>query len=251
MKLLLFACDIMEDEMKPLLNQSEHQIDLHYVVRDEYHNFPKRSAGKLQQELDTISEGYDYILIGYAYCNRLLEGLTAGHTPLVVPRAHDCLTLFMGSRQRYMDEFKGNPGSYYFTRGFLTSKTSGYLQQQSVPDMLGEGIDTYEDMVEKFGEDNAQYLVEVLGSWKSNYKRGVLIQLPMYDQRDMSDEVKQICQSNSWNYAEIAGDMTLLNKLICGEWDQDFLIVQPGQCVCATNDDGIIAAKTAAGRASD
>ncbi len=243
MKLLLFACDVMKDEMSILIENNEHQIDLHYVVRDEYHNFPKRSANKLQQELDSIPEGYDYILVGYAYCNRLIEGMTSRHTPLVIPRAHDCLTLFMGSRKRYLDEFHENPGSYYFTRGFLTANTSGYLQQQSVPDMLGEGIECYEDMVEKYGEDNAKYLLEVLGSWKSNYKRGVLIQLPMYDQSAMAEEVQNICQTNNWNYAELQGNLSLLGKLTKGEWDQDFLIVQPGQSVTGTNDDGIIAAR--------
>ena len=244
MKLLLFCCDIIEDEVKALIEQKGYQLDVRCVQRDDYHNFPKKNAGRLQQELDSCPEGYDYILIGYAYCNRLIEGLTARHTPLVIPRAHDCMTLFMGSRQRYLQEFSNNPGSYYFTRGFIEANTDGYLQQQTVPSMLGEGLDSYEDMVEKYGEDNAQYLMEVLGSWKSNYKRGVLVQMPMYDHEKMAGQVSQICHQNNWEYSELQGNTDLLDKLISGQWDQEFLIVNPGQCVRGTNDEEIITVHT-------
>ena len=47
---------------------------------------------------------------------------------LVVPRAHDCITLFLGSKERYLDYFQTHPGVYF--------KTSGWIER-------GEGLTQY------------------------------------------------------------------------------------------------------------
>ena len=46
----------------------------------------------------TRDAGYEAILLGYARCNDGLVGVTARDIPLVIPRAHDCITFFFGSR---------------------------------------------------------------------------------------------------------------------------------------------------------
>jgi hypothetical protein len=41
----------------------------------------------------------------------------------------------------------------------------------------------------------------------------------------------------------LAGDTALIKKLLCGEWDaEDFLILQPGQKIAASNDGRVICA---------
>ena len=49
-------------------------------------------------------------------------------------------------------------------------------------------------------------------------------------------------EERGWAFDEIEGSMVLLRKAIYGEWDEDFLIVEPGQRIAATHDDGIISA---------
>ena len=58
----------------------------------------KPMAAKIQEVVDRTPEGvYDAILLGYGLCGNGLDGLTARHTRLVLPRAHDCIALLMGS----------------------------------------------------------------------------------------------------------------------------------------------------------
>jgi len=45
-------------------------------------------------------------------------------------------------------------------------------------------------------------------------------------------------------YAEIKGDMTLLERLVNGPWDDDFQVLRPGEAVRPTYDDAIIGAGT-------
>ena len=69
--------------------------------------------------------GYDAILLGYALCGRGTEGLRAGKTQLVLPRAHDCIGLLMGSRQRYQAYFDTHPGVYFRSPGWVENQSSG------------------------------------------------------------------------------------------------------------------------------
>jgi hypothetical protein len=44
----------------------------------------------------------------YGLCNLALTSLRARAVPVVVPRAHDCITLYLGSRQRYDAGVRGD-----------------------------------------------------------------------------------------------------------------------------------------------
>jgi len=53
-------------------------------------------------EAEADAEKYDALALGYGLCGNGLAGLEARSVPLVLPRAHDCITLLMGSRiERY------------------------------------------------------------------------------------------------------------------------------------------------------
>ena len=75
----------------------------------------KSMRQRIQQEIDAANvSDYDNIVLGYALCGMGVAGLKAPAIPLVVPRAHDCITLLMGSREKYhSDYFKANTGVYF------------------------------------------------------------------------------------------------------------------------------------------
>ena len=46
-------------------------------------------------------------------------GWRRGPSPLVLPRAHDCITLLMGSRTEFERYFQDHPGVYYRSTGWV------------------------------------------------------------------------------------------------------------------------------------
>ena len=115
------------------------------------------------------------MLFGYALCSNGLVGLTARNIPVVVPRAHDCITLFLGSKERYMDYFQSHTGVYF--------KTSGWIERgedididQSIQQQTGM-MQSYEELVAKYGEDNAKFLYEQLGDRTHNYSGMTFIEM--------------------------------------------------------------------------
>lgn len=149
----------------------------------------------------------------------------------------------MGSRERYREYFSGHPGTYYYTAGWLERRDGEQLiQAQSVSNALGLAGQTYEEMVETYGEENAQYLMEFFGGWKQHYTHGILIDFPFAEALNLKEQVQAICRENGWQYGEIPGDLSLLERFIGGDWNDDFLVVPPGQSIRATYDECVMKA---------
>ncbi len=243
----VIACEIARREICHLAAQSPHLVDLEFLNQG-LHDHPARGHDEIQRRIDAVPAGrFDAILIGYALCSSILSRLTTAHTPLVIPRAHDCITFFLGSKERYQTCFLDRPGTYYFTSGWLECRQrrgdgqnggrGGFMPSQTAASLAKD----YEAWVAKYGEEQAKYLAEVMTGWSSHYTHGVLIDFDFTKPLKLDARVREICRERGWQYEELAGDLRLLRRWLNGEWDErDFLIVPPGRTVIPTFDDRII-----------
>jgi hypothetical protein len=97
-------------------------------------------------------------------------------------------------------------------------------------------------MVAKYGEDNAQYLMEVLGQWHSHYARAAYVETGLGKSGQFREQAASDAQQYGWRFEQLRGDPELVRKLLAGEWDDDFLVLQPGQRIAVTHDSRIIEA---------
>jgi hypothetical protein len=243
----VIACEIAFRELCHAAARSRNLIDLEFLTQG-YHDIPGTGRQEIQKCIDAAPAGrYDAILLGYGLCSSILTGLTTAHTPLVIPRAHDCITFFLGSKERYQECFGAKPGTYYYTSGWLEcakrrGSTGPIWGGASLPAGANAGFKaTYEEWVQKYGEDQAKYLMEEMNRWTDSYSHGTLITFEFVEHLKLREQVQQICAERGWQYDEIAGDMGLLYRLLEGGWDDaDFLVVRPGQRVVGTNDERVI-----------
>lgn len=242
MRLKLISCEIFFREMEFLLEQSSHEIDVEYMQKG-LHDIPTDEMLKrLQAQVDAASEqNYDAIILGYALCNNGLVGLKARNIPLILPRAHDCITLFFGSRKRYQNYFDAHPGTYFKTTGWIErDEISDELKQLSIPNQMGMD-QTYEELVEQYGEDNAEFLWEELCDTKKNYSQITFIEMGVEPDNRFEKIAQEEAQERHWTYEKTVGDLSLIRRLLNGDWnDHDFLEIQPGYEISASHDDRII-----------
>ncbi len=263
LSLKILACEIAQREICFAAAQTPHLLEVEFLPVG-HHDEPRKGHRDLQARIDAVPAGrYDAILVGYGLCSLMLSGLTAGHTRLVVPRAHDCITLFLGSKERYSQLFQSCPGTYYFTAGWLefpqrkTVRSAGLdalremtddIGSQTTPFGLGQ---SFADLLAKYGEENARYLLEVTQQWADHYDRGALISFDCTAQLGLRDRVKDICEKRGWQFDELAGDLGLLQRWLGGQWDdREFLIVQPQQSVYPSYNDQVIEARPVTGENS-
>ena len=253
--LKIIACEIALREICHAAARSTNVIDLEFVTQG-LHDHPAAGRQRLQELVDAQpTDKYDALLIGYASCGNILQGLRASHTPLVVPRAHDCITFFLGSRARYQELSQSLPSAYFYTSGWIEclrrrggSTPPAHLAP--LPARAGDSTAanaTYKQWVEKYGEENAQHLLEIMTRWTENYTHGVLIDFDFTRPLHLHEQVRRICGQRGWEYQEIEGDLRLLQHWVDGEWDLDsFLVVPPGHQIIPSYNDSVIAAVPAA-----
>lgn len=241
MKLKCLACEALARVVYLSAARSPHVVDVE-LFRLGWHEDPDDLRARLQRAIDATagSQDYDAVVMAYGLCGRSTAGLTAKAVPMIIPRAHDCITLFLGGRDRYQTEFTQHPGTYWYVRDYVERKT-GETALSLGAEMGGDAEALYEEYVEKYGEDNAQYLMEVMGAWREHYDRAAYIDMGVGDSRDMEAQTRAEADQRGWNFEKLAGDLVLIRRLIWGDWDdEDFLILEPNQRIEMAHDARVV-----------
>jgi len=240
MYLKCIACEVIARPLYLCAAYSPHIVDIELVKRG-LHNTPARLRAYLQDRIDQANSGrYDALLFGYGLCGQALSGLRAGDIPLVIPRAHDCITLFLGSRQLYAEQFREHPGTYWYVQDYIERDDGTGTSLAMGSTSTGDIEALYSEYVEKYGRENADYLMEVMGAWQQHYQRAVYIDMGVGDGSAVEEQARQEAARRGWTFERMAGDLILIRRLINGDWDQDFLIVEPGQETSMAYDEQVL-----------
>jgi hypothetical protein len=182
------------------------------------HNYPRKLNEAIQQSLETLPKP-SLVILGYGLCGNGLNGVRAGAHTLLIPRADDCIAIFLGSYQRYREEFGKESATYYLTKGWLESGSNPLKE--------------YHDYVQRYGASKADWLMDQL---YHNYKRLALVAHSREDldhYRARAQEVARYCERWGMRYEEILGSPEFFERLIRASIDlnsagEDFVVVPPG-----------------------
>lgn len=222
--------------------QSPNVVDVR-LNRRGLHDTPPELRRVLQNGIDEAGEQYDAVVLAYGLCGGSAAGVVAKSIPLVVPRAHDCITLFLGSRQEYQTQNLKNPGTYWYVQDYMERGTDDGKFAG-----LGANTDaamdkTREEYVEKYGEDNADYLMEVMGAWREHYNRAAFIDMGIGDPTETRAMAEKEAKAREWSFDPMNGSYVITKRLIDGDWaEEDYLILQPGERLEMSHDESIIKA---------
>lgn len=212
---IFLACRVLQELLDGMLPAEMPRIYMDILL----HNTPKKLAAALQEKIDAI-ESPSNIVVGYGLCGNGLVGVNARAHTLIVPRTHDCVAIFLGSHQRYLQRFFANPNTYYLTRGWLEAKD--------------EPLTDYNDYVRDYGQEDADYIIDM----KYKHYRYICMvgfsQAELDECRPMSQKIAEFC-SQRWGmeYEEILGSTELLEDLMRMAFEPrtdnpEFVVVRDG-----------------------
>ena len=226
MRFHAIVCEVLSQECLRAGKLSSHVVDIDFLPFGS-HNRPDEMRANLQKQIDSVSGTCDYILLAFGLCGGATAGLFARETPIVIPRAHECITILLGSKDLYLREFGAHPRTYYFTPGWIDRKEDkGGIHVQAA----ASAQERHQEWAERYGKDNAAYLAESEDKWLARYDRAAFIDTGVGDVRRYRGFTEQLAQSRGWAYTEIPGDPNMIDALFAGDWDPEkFLIVEPGQ----------------------
>lgn len=247
MRLKLLSCEIFYREFCAAVARSPNTVDVEFLPKGLHDIGSEGMLERLQAAVDRVDGlQYEAVLLGYGLCNNGLVGLTARQIPLVVPRAHDCITLFLGSAERYLEYFHNHPGVFFKTSGWIErGEAGGELSQLAIGKKLGMQ-QSFEELVARYGEDNARYLWGELGNLAKHYRQLTFIEMGIEPDGDFESRTREEAAERGWEFEKLAGDLGMIQRLVDGLWDEkEFLLVPPGWRVVAQYEQGIITAERA------
>jgi hypothetical protein len=244
MRLKLLCCEVFAREIAALLKYSPHKISLQFFSKGLHEIGCILMRQKLQDAIEwTPKSHFDAILLGYGMCGFGTAGLKARDLPLVIPRAHDCIGILLGSRVRHEARIAENPGTYF--------RSSGWLERRHNPEHLKElsfaernSLNSAPtDLLEFYGAEAGEYLAGILCNQTQFYDRLAFIETGAEPDDRFERASRAEARTRGWKFEQLNGDMSILRKLLTGDWDeQNFLVVPPNHEIRPTYDDRMVEA---------
>jgi hypothetical protein len=235
MRLKLICCEVFMREMCLAIAKTENIVDPEFTPKDA-HEKPDYLRRLIQNGIDavSVSEGYDAVLLGFGLCGNSTAGIKARSIPLVIPRAHDCCTIFLGGKQKFVEYFKDNLSAEWSSAGYM-ERGDSYLRDTDTGKLLGLDKD-YQQLIDKYGDENAKYIWETLHP-TPNTNQAIYIEVPELAHLGYLDRIKSLAKKQGKTVRVLEGDMRLIKNLVGGNWNKDeFLVVPPGKEITAVYD---------------
>jgi hypothetical protein len=131
---------------------------------------------------------------------------------LVAPRVDDCIAIFLGSTGAYQRQCQVEPGTYYLTKGWIEVGDTPFTD--------------YEHAVQRYGKARAEWIYQKL---MGNYKRLALINTGQYELEKYRAYARETAERFGLRFEEIEGSDALVKQMLFGPWDEDFVVIEPGE----------------------
>jgi hypothetical protein len=231
MKLKSICCDALARYAYYCAAQSPHLIDIELVSMGQHIN-PKELNRILQEKIDGVTDkSYDAILMCYGLCGQSTAGLICRNIPIIIPRAHDCITLCLGSKEKYKEQQRRSPGTIWYTKDYmerLDNATGGTGMGADSATLYDEKA--YEAMVKRMGKERADRIIASMSDMTKHYERIVLIEQGIVEDKKAEEFVSNEALKRGWRFEKIKGDIRLIKGLMDGKWSEaDYLYLKPGQ----------------------
>jgi hypothetical protein len=180
---------VLRNEIEAVVERDGRDLQVDYVD-GALHDYPDRMRAALQERIDAAPGDCD-ICLSCARCSNGTVGLRGGEHRLILPAADDCISLLLGSRARYLEEHGSQPGTYYYTRGWI--------------DFIDDPYKEYLQIIPKYGEEKAAYVARLIMEY-----------------------LDTVCRFYDLPLERLTGSLRFLEKLVSGPYDDEFIVVEAG-----------------------
>lgn len=203
MRFLVIACKVFEKEINKMLGDGHgHSI----VMLDfGYHKMPFVLQQRVQEIIDNASD-VDVVVLLYGYCGGTLK-LGTVRLPVVMPKAHDCFDIMLGSSKRY-SIFLEEPGTYFLSEGWVRKDGTPFEKISCARKRLKETDD------------------RIIEDMYSGYKRLLFVRTGIETEKSLL-RAWRAADEMGWQFEEKTTDLLIMKKLFSGEWDSDFIVMNP------------------------
>lgn len=210
MKTMIISCGFLRHHV----DAAQQKMNTHHEIIEmdtALHAEPKDMRAALWATMEKLDEDVDTVLIAMGLCGGSVSELPLPKN-IVIPKVDDCITMLMHTDDRWYPNLKKSGHMY------LADDIDGKL---SIPKIKAEQI-------EKYGEKKGQRIFDI---WFDSYRFVDIVDTGCYDCR-CDDYVEKAQLSADLIHSQlqyVEGSNILLEKLVAGNWDHQFIQGKKGQ----------------------
>jgi hypothetical protein len=212
MSRIILSCSSLKDYIEAAQQKENTDIPVIYLDR-KYHAEPKVMREKIIEAETELSEEVDTVLVAMGFCGGSWDEVTFPRKT-VIPRVDDCITLLLQKTDKYVPNLK-KPGHMYMVEmnpyDFDMEKLCTNLPKEY------QVLDV-EEVLHLFF-DNYSYLDVVDTGLNNCYT----------EEYAMQAQKNADLMNVAVDYVE--GSNILLEKLVGGRWDEQFLVAEAGHLI--------------------
>jgi len=203
------ACNTLRDEIRKVISDTGIKTPIIWVDSG-LHDFPDKLNKTIQEQIDRI-ENVENIVLLFGKCGNSIVGLNSSTSRIIIPEIDDCIAMFLGGDEEKKKLERQAP-AYYFTRGYLENETNIWTE--------------YIYSVNKYGPEKAKSMFHRLFK---NYKKLRIIDTGAYEVKEIIERTNNIADEFNLDHEIVEGSLRYLYKAFSGDWDEDFIIMEPGK----------------------
>ncbi|EDY83201.1 hypothetical protein VDG1235_2825 [Verrucomicrobiia bacterium DG1235] len=233
LKYSVIACDVFKEELESLGGEKPPWSGIQYLEMG-LHDQPdllRKSISIALRKLE-MNASIEAIVFVYGLCGTGLVGISPSRCPIIIPRAHDCVSILLGSPKRHSEILQKYPEAYFYSPGWVRGKRA------PGPDREKHLRAFY---TQRYGDDQ-ELVDELLEADKESFAHhNCAAYVDLTQNEKAEDYCKSCAHSLGWKFRKLEGDPRLLHDLLYGPWDDKrFLIVQPGRSIALSTDSKVL-----------
>ncbi len=182
-------------------------------LKQKYHEEPAVMRSHILETIASLPKEVDTVLVAMGFCGGSWDSVIADRR-IVLPRVDDCISLLLHTDDTYHPNLK-QMGHMYMLDGD--------------PDKFSPEL-MFQQACEKYSKEEARYLFDM---WFANYSYLDIVDTGMAD--CYSEAFVEMAQRSAdlikCDLDYTVGSNLLLEKLVSGQWDKQFLVAQAGHAI--------------------
>ena len=207
------ACIVCCDSLLSHLEVAQEKMGTKcpiYTLDRALHSQPKNMRQRLIDVLNALPGSITTVLIAMGHCGGSLDNICARQR-LVIPDLDDCITMLLTKTDAQEGNLKQRGHMY-----FRDSECGGVNVQRMLDNLRQE-----------YGMERG---TGIFGMWFADYTHADIIDTGVFDCYEESyvESIQKQADLIRCELDYVEGSNRILEKLVSGQWDEQFLIVPPG-----------------------
>ena len=209
-KTVILSCTSLKDHVELTQKKLKTEYPVIYLSRL-YHRDPAEMREHVISALEGLDPKVDTVLVSMGFCGGSWDKVKVP-CRLVIPRIDDCISLLLQTTDEPVSDLKKPDHLYVKDKEPEKESFRGIFERMT--------RDTDEETKKRYHED-----------WMRYYHEIDIIETETNDSR-RPEYAAAVKKDADWLQADLAyvpGSTHLLEKLISGDWDEQFMVFGPGE----------------------